>query len=635
MTNFLLAKRITSFIFVAIIFCNITPVSSQNLPLDQLQKRIFSATQVASPAVASITGGGIEFSGVVVTPEGHVLTAGHAVQAGKRYRLRMPDGRRLIGYGLGVSEELDIAMIKINDVSNMPHVSMGDSSKLVTNQPCIGLSFPGGQEAGSNPLVRFGYIVSGRAYQKMLQTTAVIQPGDSGGALFDLNGNLIGIHSSIGRSTKRNYEVPINTIKKYWNQLHQTEQFSTVASSRLPKLGFRCEQERRDGLRVISLDQGGVADNAGLRLNDLIIEVEKNPVDNISELRRGLRSSIELGIKDVQIAVRRNQSKIVLNVPFELQQQIKIELPDIPARSGPSPRSMPELKSFPNQFTDLESRLDDNCDFVFSKIGDRQSKIMSTQFRNTRLLVSKSSMVGEDPFLIQRGSQILLKVVKRDRKTDLVLLQARERFDSGIDLNNFGPLPDPKLGRFWLSPDPSSSGLVSIRGSYEFQSRKYESRGYLGVTLSTHRGNEGVQLDRVHTGAAKRAGLVNDDVIVAIDGQTIRNRNDILRFLRDVDPNRTINVDVLRNEEELQKSITLGAPPSLSGHPADDMLKSGRRDGFDTVVSHDATLHPKHCGGPVFDLKGRFIGINIARNSRVRSYLLPRRVVKDFVEQNR
>ena len=213
-------------LLLAIIVVGIsTKAYSEELRVDELQERIFTAIGAAAPAVVSITGGGIEFSGVIVTPEGHVLTAGHAVQAGRRYRLRLPDGQRLTGYGVGVSQELDIAMIKINNASGLPHVAMGDSSKLVSNQPCLGLSFPGGQEAGSQPLVRFGYIVTRRAYQRMLQTTAVIQPGDSGGALFDLNGNLIGIHSSIGKSTQRNYEVPINTIKKFWNQLHETEQF--------------------------------------------------------------------------------------------------------------------------------------------------------------------------------------------------------------------------------------------------------------------------------------------------------------------------------------------------------------------------------------------------------------------------
>ena len=65
------------------------------------------------------------------------------------------------------------------------------------------------------------------------------------------------------------------------------------------------------------------------------------------------------------------------------------------------------------------------------------------------------------------------------------------------------------------------------------------------------------------------------------------------------------------------------------------MNKSGRRDGFSRVILHDANLQPEKCGGPVFDLSGNFIGMNIARNSRVRSYALPTAIVKEFVDEQK
>ena len=61
------------------------------------------------------------------------------------------------------------------------------------------------------------------------------------------------------------------------------------------------------------------------------------------------------------------------------------------------------------------------------------------------------------------------------------------------------------------------------------------------------------------------------------------------------------------------------------------MPKSGRRDGFSKVFSHDADLKPANCGGPIFDLDGNFVGLNIARNSRVRSYAIPRAIINRFV----
>ena len=142
-------------------------------------------------------------------------------------------------------------------------------------------------------------------------------------------------------------------------------------------------------------------------------------------------------------------------------------------------------------------------------------------------------------------------------------------------------------------------------------------------------------MEQVQNGAARKSGLKVGDIITQVDSTKIKNRPEIMRLLRKVDPNKTILVKFDRDGEQMERKLLLGAPPTLSSHPADDMQKSGRRDGFVSVVSHDANLHPNNCGGPVFDLRGRFIGLNIARNSRVRTYLLPGRIITSFVEQNR
>ena len=82
------------------------------------------------------------------------------------------------------------------------------------------------------------------------------------------------------------------------------------------------------------------------------------------------------------------------------KQQPNFELPQVTSQAGPRPSALFELKSLPAQFRSLESTLDDQCVFVFSKLGDAQSKIMATRVKDTRLLVSKSSMIGDDPFVI-------------------------------------------------------------------------------------------------------------------------------------------------------------------------------------------------------------------------------------------
>lgn len=82
--------------------------------------------------------------------------------------------------------------------------------------------------------------------------------------------------------------------------------------------------------------------------------------------------------------------------------------------------------------------------------------------------------------------------------------------------------------------------------------------------------------------------------------------------------------------DELGNSVSY---PSSSDHAADQVHKSGRCDGFGKVIPRDADLKPAICGGPLFDMDGNFVGLNIARNSRVRSYAIPPAIVRKLVEK--
>jgi serine protease Do len=107
--------------------------------------------------------------------------------------------------------------------------------------------------------------------------------------------------------------------------------------------------------------------------------------------------------------------------------------------------------------------------------------------------------------------------------------------------------------------------------------------------------------------------------------------------LQDKDAYSKINIQIRRDETEFTKEVILGARPmNETGHVADDLKggKSLRRDGFSLVMSHDADLGAAECGGPVFDISGDFLGLNIARYSRTRCYVLPRTIVKAFVDAN-
>ena len=624
--------------FILLLSLFLLPATSSNLRgqefnLSELQTKVQDVIEKVRPAVVRISGGGSVFSGVIVSPEGHVLSAAHAVRPGARYQITLPSGKRLRGTGKGSNSRTDAALILISQPGDdLVHAPMGESSSLVRNQPVLGISFPGGQKAGSEPVIRFGHLVSTNRNRNrgMLQSTALMEPGDSGGPLFDLNGSVIGIHSRIGNAMERNYEVPVDVYRKFWNELNREASF-TRAGPPSPKLGVRCESLRGKGLQVVRVFNG-LGSKAGIKEDDLLVSFGGSKVDSFDKLRSALIRAGEDKVETVKVVVERRGEEVELDIVFDpIDEQQEYPLPKDDHPDVPKPRGFAELKSLAKQLADLESKLDDACVEIVSDRGDGQtSSIPGIRIRETPWVVSKSSVVGSKPRIGDQASSPSLTIVKRDKANDLVLLKAEKNHEVGIDLD--AKVVSPSVGTFLLSPDADGWGTVSLVSTPAFRSRKQQSGGFLGVTPSTFRRNEGVRIDRVVSkGAAERAGILVGDVITKLDETLIRSDRELRSVLSQADPNATIVATLRRDEDELKKSIVLGARPSNSNHTADRMDKSGRRDGFPEVLSHDADLEPEECGGPLFDLKGNFVGLNIARNSRVRCYALPATTLLEFV----
>ena len=118
-------------------------VTYEKLNVSELQAKIYSAIKKAMPAVVAIGDRGEIFSGVIVSKDGIILSAGHAVRPNRTFNVVLADGRQVRAKGLGSNQRVDIAMLKIITEGTYPVCEMGQSSALVRNQPCIGISHPG------------------------------------------------------------------------------------------------------------------------------------------------------------------------------------------------------------------------------------------------------------------------------------------------------------------------------------------------------------------------------------------------------------------------------------------------------------------------------------------------------------
>lgn len=605
------------------------PVANSNptkeFDADAFQKKIYTAIKKALPGVVAVNDRGGTFSAVIVSSDGLVLSAGHAVSPNRRYTLYLSDGRRVSAVGLGSNDRVDCAMLKITKAGPWPTVELGDSSSLVVNQPCISISHPGRYDAKRGPVVRLGHVIDPMTSNGMIQSSAKMEPGDSGGPLLDINGRVIGIHSNIRLTVDRNYDVPVAAFKKYWDELKTPKAFETNDWPSLPKLGFQIQpNEAEDAVEVTKIYKGGIAEKAGMKVSDEIVAVAARRIKKNADLTKLFKTLASQSSKRFKVEFRRD------NKPRETWFQLPVD----------HQVAVPEVARLEKQFVKLESRLDDTVISITSSLNGKSMKVRGTRIKAAGggNLVSKNSRVGEAPKIRIGGKTIPATVIRRDPENDLVLLSANlptaER-NQEVDLNF---LPGDMLqeqGKLLLSPDANGGGIVSVWGSKYFNIKKSRSSGgYLGVRLGT-RDNQVIFEMVQRELAAAEAGLSQGDVLLKIDDMKVKAADDVFQFLRSAMPNETISLLVSRDGTELEKQVVLGRRPEESRHIADRLPggKSVRRDGFKMAISHDADIRPEQCGGPVFDLEGDFLGINMARNSRVRCYVVPKSVIEKFVNQ--
>ncbi|MFK7818051.1 MAG: S1C family serine protease, partial [Planctomycetaceae bacterium] len=486
------------FRIICLAFIGTSTLNAAEFDVESLQNKMLTTIEAVKPAVVAIRGrDGGAFSGVIVSKDGHVLSAGHAVRPGGRYQVLLPDGRRLRGRGKGSNPQADCALLQITgDFEDLPFVRMGDSRSLVRNQPCLSLSFPGGQGSRGVPVVRFGRIVRSGRGRGMLQSTALMEPGDSGGPLFDLEGRVIGIHSRIGQSMSRNYEVPVNTFKRFWNELNREESF-TQSGPAVPRLGFR-GMPRRDGsgIDIRQIVDGSLADKHGIEPGDVIEAIDGRDTPSIEILREVLITARDDDSETVVVEVLRDEEDVELTIPFDVKREAApdVPLPDYENKAFPEPKPINQLANLPREFAGLESELDDACVEISSKLSDGEElSIVGTLIKATPFIVSKSSMVAENPLAKLDGFELNLEVIARDQENDLVLLKATKTNSDGINLGEFnGELPS--IGSFLITPDANGEGLVSIVSTKTFRSRKQQSRGFLGVMPADYQDRGGAIL---------------------------------------------------------------------------------------------------------------------------------------------
>jgi S1-C subfamily serine protease len=251
-------------------------------------------------------------SGIVITPDGYVLTNHHVVMDAPAIEVLLADGTVAKAEKVGSDPDTDLALLRVHR-NSLPSVELGDSAKLRQGQLVVAIGNPFGLQATVtagvvSALSRTLRASNGRLIEDIIQTDAALNPGNSGGALLDSSGRVIGVNTAIIAGAQgTGFAVPVNTAKHVipellrYGRVHrgylgiagQTVHFPRAAAERLGHGAV-------SGVQIVQCVPGGPAERAGIHRGDVILSIDDRPATSVDDIYKVLdRLSIgrELRVK--------------------------------------------------------------------------------------------------------------------------------------------------------------------------------------------------------------------------------------------------------------------------------------------------------------------------------------------------
>jgi serine protease DegQ len=231
-------------------------------------------------------------SGVIVAPEGYVLTNFHVVDGADDITLILADGREIKAKVRGSDPESDLAVLKAA-TDGLPAITLGDLESVRVGDVVLAIGNPFGfgntVTAGIVSALGRNHLGINR-FEDFIQTDAPINPGNSGGALVDTSGNLIGINSTIysqsGGSLGIGFAIPVSLARSVLSQIIATGEVTRgwlgIEPADLSEDGARAlALDRADGVLIRSLQPDGPADRAGMKVRDVVVDVAGKPTHDV------------------------------------------------------------------------------------------------------------------------------------------------------------------------------------------------------------------------------------------------------------------------------------------------------------------------------------------------------------------
>ena len=262
-------------------------------------------------------------SGVIVSPNGYILTNHHVVEAADEIQVALADGRTLPARVVGADPETDLAVLKI-DATDLPAITFAQPESLRVGDwvLAVGNPFGVGQTVTAGIVSALGRTHLGiNTFENFIQTDAAINPGNSGGALVDAAGNLVGVNSAIysrtGGSQGIGFAIPVSIARQVMEQIIKTGSVTRgwvgiEVQDLTPELADSFGLKNTEGALIAGVLKNGPADTGGVRPGDILLAVDgKKVVDSASLLN--LIADLSPGV-NAQLRVARKQKPLDLKI---------------------------------------------------------------------------------------------------------------------------------------------------------------------------------------------------------------------------------------------------------------------------------------------------------------------------------
>ena len=258
-------------------------------------------------------------SGVIVSPEGYILTNQHVVDGADQIEIALADGRTTTAKVIGVDPETDLAVLKVN-LTNLPTITLGrmDQTRVGDVVLAIGNPFGVGQTVTMGIVSALGRNHLGiNTFENFIQTDAAINPGNSGGALVDVNGNLLGINTAIysrsGGSLGIGFAIPVSTARSVLESIITTGSVTrgwigVEPQDVTPEIADSFGLDQKSGAIVAGVLKNGPADRAGIKPGDILVSVDGQDITDttrllnlIAQIKPGTNAKIHLVRKNREL----------------------------------------------------------------------------------------------------------------------------------------------------------------------------------------------------------------------------------------------------------------------------------------------------------------------------------------------